>query len=389
MKPLSARTAALRQSDIRAVTLRVNEVGGINLGQGICDLETPAPIIEATTQAIRDGKSIYTAYNGIQPLREAIAEKARTFNKLSFATEANVVVTAGSTGAFVATVMTLCEAGDEVILFEPLYGYHAGILRLHGITPVVVQLGAPTWSFDPDRLSASITEKTKAVVVCTPANPSGKVWTRDELTALQAIVERHDLWLITDEIYEYMTYDGREHVSPASLSGLGERTVTISGFSKTFHMTGWRLGYAIAPTPVAEKIGLVNDLLTICAPAPLQYGVAAALPMHDAYYADMLADYTAKRTLMVDTLRACGFQIEPPEGSYYALAHLGDRLGTPGFEDADAAATTLIERAGVACVPGTSFFADPADGAGYLRFCYAKETPVLEEACRRLRSVFD
>lgn len=388
MKPLAARTDALRQSDIRAVTFAVNRVGGINLGQGICDLATPEPIVEATAEALRTpGASIYTPYNGVRPLREAIAEKARTFNGIVRADQQSVVVSTGSTGAFAATVLTLCEPGNEVVLFEPYYGYHAGLLRLHGAVPVAVSLvpEAGRWVLDADRLGAAVTPRTKAVVVCTPANPTGKVWTEAEIDAVLAVAERHDLWVITDEIYEHMVYDGRRHVSPASRPGAAERTVTLSGFSKTFNMTGWRLGYAIAPEAVAEKLGLINDLEFICAPAPLQHGLAAALPMPDAYYDAMLADYTAKRALMVDTLRACGFRLDPPEGAYYAFAHLGDRLGEPGFEDARRATDTLVERAGVACVPGPSFFADPRDGDAYLRFCYAKERDVLEDACRRLR----
>ena len=392
MKPFAARTDALRQSDIRAVTFAVNRVGGVNLGQGICDLATPPAIVEATAAALdRDGCSIYTPYNGIEPLREAIAEKACDFNRIPLDGPQSVVVSNGSTGAFVATVLTLCEPGDEVVLFEPFYGYHAGILRLYGVTPVAVPLAreGAGWAFDADRLAAAVTARTKAVVVCTPANPTGKVWSRAEIRALYDLADRHDLWVVTDEIYEYMTYDGREHVSPASLDGAYARTVTLSGFSKTFNMTGWRLGYAVAPEAVAARMGLVNDLVYICAPAPLQHGLAAALPLPDAYYRQMLADYTAKRSLMVETLRACGFDIDPPEGAYYAFAHLGDRQGEPGFEDARAATDTLIERAGVACVPGPSFFADPRDGDAYLRFCYAKEADVLEDACRRLRAAFD
>lgn len=388
MKPLAARTDALRQSDIRAVSFAVRRVGGINLGQGICDLATPDEIVGATAEALgRPGAQIYTAYNGVGPLREAIAEKARDFNRIPLEGPESVVVSNGSTGAFVVAMLTLCEAGDEVVLFEPFYGYHAGILRLHGVRPVAVPLepSADGWAFSADRLDAAVTDRTKAVVVCTPANPSGKVWTRDELAALLDVAERRDLWIVTDEIYEHMVYDGREHVSPASLPGAYARTVTLSGFSKTFNMTGWRLGYAVAPEPVAAKIGLVNDLVYVCAPAPLQHGLAAALPLPGAYYRQMLADYTAKRALMVDALRDCGLRLQPPEGAYYALAHLGDRLGEPGFGDAREAAATIVERAGVGCVPGPSFFADPARGDAYLRFCYAKEADVLEEACRRLR----
>jgi len=324
----------------------------------------------------------------------------------------------------VSTVLALCEPGDEVILFQPFYGYHSGILRLYGVTPVSVPLAPEAnWAVDLAAVEAAVTERTKAILICTPANPTGKMWTREELTGVLEIAQQHDLWCVTDEIYEYMTYDGREHVSLASLPGAAERTVTLSGFSKTFNMTGWRLGYAIAPkaqfseTPeaqpagaqpagaqpagaqpagasggttsdvdVAQKMGLVNDLVYICAPAPLQYGVAAAMPMPDDYYAQMLADYTAKRTLMCDTLSACGFEATPPEGAYYVLAGFRPLADRPGFSDDREAAQTLIENAGVACVPGNSFFADPEDGRYFLRFCYAKEMDVLEDACERLRS---
>ena len=393
MKPLAARARALTQSDIRAVTFEANAAGALNLGQGICDLGVPDPIVRGVEEALHAGKSIYTAYNGVAPLREAIAGKAQAFNQIPIAGPENVAVSAGSTGAFVSTVLALCEAGDEVVLFEPFYGYHSGILNLYGVAPVGVPLAAPTeahprWAFDPERLAAAITERTKAVLVCTPANPSGKMWTHEELGALYEIAERHDLWVITDEIYEHMTYDGREHLSPASLPGAFERTVTISGFSKTFNVTGWRLGYAVAPAALAETMGLVSDLVYICAPAPLQHGLAAALPMPEAYYRQMLADYAAKREMMVGALRDCGFSIAPPEGAYYAFTHLGSRLGTPGFGDAHEATQTLIHEAGVGCVPGPSFFSDPADGMAYLRFCYAKEMSVLEEACRRLRAHF-
>ena len=390
MKPLAARAATLRQSDIRAITFAANAAGAVNLGQGICDLATPEPIREAAKQAIDDGRSIYTAYNGVPALRAAIADEARAFNALAV-TEANVMVGAGSTGAFVAAVLALCEAGDEVILFEPFYGYHAGILKLFGVTPVVVPLAPPAWAFDAERLAAAITPRTKAVLVCTPANPTGKVWTRAELAAVLEVAERHDLWCLTDEIYQYMTYGDARHVSLASLPGAFERTVTLSGFSKTFNMTGWRLGYAVAPEALAETMGLVSDLTTICAPAPLQHGLAAALPLPAAYYAQMQADYAAKRALFCDTLDACGFGgedgVHRPEGAYYVLAST-ERLAArrAGFEDDTAAAHTLIREAGVGAVPGNSFFADPADGRRWLRFCYAKEQDILEEACRRLRA---
>ncbi len=391
MKPLARRTDQLRQSSIRAVTAAVNRVGGINLGQGICDLTTPGPIRAATEAAVEASKSIYTAYNGIQPLRAAILDKARQFNQIPAETDDEVMVAAGSTGAFVSALLALCNPGDEVVLFEPYYGYHAGLLELFGVVPVGVPLAEPVgggaWGVDWARLEAAVTPRTKAVVVCTPGNPNGKVWTETELAQLLAVAERHDLWLLTDEIYEYMTYDGRRHVSPASLPGAYERTITLSGFSKTFNVTGWRLGYAVGRADVLEKMGLVADLVYICPPAPLQHGLAAALPMDDGYYAAMRADYDARRRLMGETLDACGFTHAWPEGAYYAFASFAGLAGRPGFENDHAACATLIETAGVATVPGSSFFSQ-GGGAHYLRFCFAKEMDVLEEACRRLRDAF-
>lgn len=389
MKPLADRTDALRQSDIRAVTFAVNRVNGINLGQGICDLPTPDPIKQGAIEAIEGDQSIYTAYNGIKRLRGPILEKAQSFNKIPATSDAEVMVSVGSTGTFVSTVLTLCEPGDEVILFEPFYGYHIGILKLFGVKPVAVPLDAESWAVDFEALEAAITKKTKAVLVCTPANPSGKMWTLDELTTLLDLLQKHDLWAITDEIYEYMTYDGRQHVSLASLPGAYERTITLSGFSKTFNMTGWRLGYAVGTEDVLSKMGLVNDLVYICAPAPLQHGVASALPMDQVYYEQMLAAYTTKRTLMCETLEACGFNVNWPQGSYYVFANFEDLANErSGFSDDREATDTLIETAGVACVPGNSFFADPGDGRYFLRFCYAKEMNVLEKACGKLLEAF-
>lgn len=250
-------------------------------------------------------------------------------------------------------------------------------------------LSGRNWSVDFEALEAAITRKTKAVIVCTPANPSGKMWTAHELTRLLDLLQKHDLWAVTDEIYEYMTYDGRQHVSLAGLPRAYERTITLSGFSKTFNMTGWRLGYAVGPETVIEKMGLINDLVYICAPAPLQYGVAEALPMNSSYYEQMLEDYTVKRSLMCETLEACGFDVTWPDGAYYVFANF-ERLSTmrPGFAGDREATNSLIETCGVASVPGNSFFANPEDGRYFLRFCYAKEMEVLEEACRKLREAF-
>lgn len=389
MRPLSHRTHDLAQSDIRAITMLVNAVGGINLGQGICDMPTPEPIKRAAEAAIEGDHSIYSSYAGIRPLREAILRKARAYNGIPASSDAEVMVSVGSTGAFVTAMMALLDPGDEVLLFEPFYGYHLNLLRLVPAVPRFVRTEGPDWAIDFDAVRRAITPRTRAVVVCTPGNPSGKVWSRAELEALLAILEEHDLYAITDEIYEYMVYDGRQHVSLAALPGAYERTVTISGFSKTFNMTGWRLGYAVAPEPVIEKMGLLNDLFYICAPTPLQHGVADAMEMGDAYYAEMLAAYVHKRQMMCEALERIGFDAAPPQGAYYVMANFERFARThPGYDDDRAACETLIREAGVGSIPGNSFFARPEDGRYYLRFCFAKEFPVLERACRQLVAAY-
>ena len=388
---LADRAASLRQSDIRAVTQRVKEVGGINLGQGVCDLPTPQPIKDRAHRAIRDDASIYSHYAGIKPLRRAILEKEQAYNHVPATSPDEVVVGVGSTGVFVAAAFTLLEAGDEVLLFEPFYGYHRNILRMTGATVRYVPLGGPDSTFDRAAMEEALTPDTKAVVVNTPANPSGKVWTRDELATLVDVLRAHDLVAMTDEIYEYMLYDGAEHVSLASLPGGYERTITISGFSKAYNVTGWRLGYGVAPTPVVETMGLMNDALYICAPRPLQHAALAAFEdLDDDYVAQLQAEYAERRTLMCETLEDIGFDVPWPDGAYYVLARFGHlAAGRDGFSDDEAACETLIQEAKVGSVTGRSFYETPADGQYRLRFCFAKEMPVLEQACEQLRAAFE
>ena len=387
---VASRAAALQQSTIRAVTRRVEEVGGINLGQGVCDLPTPEPIKTRAHRAVRDDRSIYSHYAGIEPLRRAILEKEQSYNDVPATSPEEVVVGVGSTGVFVAAAFTLLEAGDEVILFEPFYGYHRNILELTGATIRYVPLGGPESTFDRAAMEEAITADTKAVVVNTPANPSGKVWTREELSTLMDVLRAHDLVAITDEIYEYMLYDGVGHVSPASLSGAYERTITISGFSKAYNVTGWRLGYGVAPAPIAEKMGLMNDLLYICAPRPLQHAALAAFEdLDDDYVAQLRAAYAERRKIMCETLDAIGFDVPRPDGAYYVLARFDALAGKrEGFSDDRAACETLIRTAKVGSVTGRSFYEDPADGRHQLRFCFAKEIPVLKQACEQLREAF-
>jgi len=387
---IAERAEPLEQSDIRAVTQQVEAAGGINLGQGICDLPTPQPIRRRAQQAIADDHSIYSHYAGIEPLRRGIVEKEQTYNDVPVSAPDEVVVGVGSTGCFVSAAFTLLEEGDEVILFEPFYGYHRNILELTGATIRYVPLGGPDSTFDRATVEAAVTDDTKAVVVNTPANPSGKVWTRDELSRLLGLMQDHDLVAVTDEIYEYMLYDSAEHVSLASLPGAYERTITLSGFSKAYNVTGWRLGYAVAPAPIADKMGLMNDLLYICAPRPLQHAALAAFEdLGDDYVPNLRDDYAARRRLLCETLEDIGFEVPWPDGAYYALANFDALAETrTGFGDDKEAMKTLVREAKVASVSGRSFYEDPADGRSQLRFCFAKELPVLEQACEQLREAF-
>lgn len=389
LKPLSSRTNNLVQSDIRGVTRMINALGGINLGQGICDLPTPDPIKQGAIDAIEANESIYTSYAGIPKLQQAILEKARTFNNLPATSTDDIMVSIGSTGAFVSAIFTLLDPGDEAILFEPFYGYHRNLIALTGATQRYVPSHGTNWSIDFAELEQAISPKTKVIVVNTPGNPGGKVWTHEELKALLALLEKYNLYAITDEIYEYMTYDGHEHVSLGSLPNAYERTITISGFSKTYNMTGWRLGYAVAPSHLIEKMGLLNDLFSICAPTPLQHGVAEAFNMSDAYFTTMLTEYTEKREMMCSALEQANFTLTRPQGAYYVLAGF-DTLASrfEGFSTDTEACRTLMEKAGVATVPGNSFFSKDYNGPQYLRFCYAKEFPILEQACKQIVDAF-
>ncbi|MFW5972347.1 MAG: pyridoxal phosphate-dependent aminotransferase [Bacteroidota bacterium] len=389
MTHFSSRLKNLKQSDIRAVTRMIKDVDGINLGQGICDLPVPTAVKRGAQEAIENDRSIYSSYTGIRRLREPILEKAQHFNRIPASSPDEVMISAGSTGAFVTAIFTLLDPGDEAILFEPFYGYHRNLIQLTGAGVSTAPVSAGDNQVDFESLVDAINPRTRVIVLNTPTNPTGKVWTREELERLLQIAQRNDLIVITDEIYEYMTYDGHEHVSLASLPGAFERTITISGFSKTYNMTGWRIGYAVGPEDLISRMGLLNDLFYICAPTPLQYGVSHAFTMSDQYFEEFQAAYDVRRRMLMETLEDVGFSFNRPEGAYYILAsfeRLRERM--PGFEDDARACETLIRKAGVATIPGRSFFEDPQAGAHLLRFCFAKEVPVLEQACRQLREAF-
>ncbi|GJM22398.1 MAG: aminotransferase [Planctomycetota bacterium] len=371
------RIAGLAQSDIRLMSRRCMELGGVNLGQGICDQPTPDPVKAAAIAAITGDESIYSKYEGIDELRRRIAHKMSDYNGVSCDPDSEVLVTAGSTGGFVAAALSFIEPGDEVILFSPFYGYHMNVLRLAQPTLKSVTLRGADFSFDPDELRAAFSDKTKAILVNTPSNPCGKVFTRDELSLIAELCQQHDCLAITDEIYEYILYDGHEHLSLASLPGMRERTITLSGFSKTYNMTGWRLGYAVAPAALTARMGVVADLVYICAPTPLQHGVLAAFDLPAQYYVDMARDYERKRAQTMQACRAVGLEPLVPQGSYYLMV---DVRGA-GLRDDRHAADVLLQHCGVAAVPGSSFFTDPSDGRHQLRLCFAKQDHDLQRAC--------
>ena len=380
MNQISDRLRGLVQSDIRRMSRECDRVNGINLGQGICDLPTIPELVEGACDAIVANKATYSKFEGIDLLRERIARKLAHYNGLTVDPAKEIVVTVGSSGGFLTAAMATLNAGDEVILFEPYYGYHLNTLSVLGFIPKFVPLQAPDWSIDFDALRAAFTRKTRAIVVCTPSNPSGKMFTREELEKIGALCREFNAWVFTDEIYEYIVYDGRRHVSMASIPSCRDITITISGFSKTFSITGWRIGYAVADPRVAGPIGLMNDLFAICAPTPLQWGVARALEVPDSYYRNLAADYQKKRDILADALTEAGFRPSIPEGSYYMLAEIPSE-----FRNDLEAAQSLLENARVASVPGSAFFVSDT-GKRMLRFCYAKDFESLEEACVRIRA---
>ena len=371
------------QSEIRAMTMECDRMGGINLAQGVCDTPVPAVVEAAAIQAIREGQNIYTRCDGIARLREAIAQKQLRDYGLRYDSEREVMVASGATAGLHAAAMALLDPGDEVLLFEPFYGYHVNTLKSLRVNPVLVALAEPDWQLDVDAMRAAITPRTRAILLNTPANPSGKVFTLPELEAVAQLVLEHDLFLFTDEIYEYFVYDGARHICPATLPGLRERTIVISGFSKTYSVTGWRLGYVTADAKWMPAMAHFHDLTYVCAPAPFQVAAAAGLEQLPlSFYLQIAADYEDKRGRLLSALEAAGMDPAVPQGAYYILAR-ATRL--PGKTVAEKA-RHLLAQTGVAAVAGSAFFR-PGRGEDLLRFCFAKLDSELDEACERLRRV--
>ncbi len=380
---VSQKSQRFTESVIREMTRLANAHGAVNLSQGFPDFAAPEPIKAEAARAVMADINQYAITWGAKRLRDALVAKHERVTGLAFDPEREVVVCCGSTECMAATMLALVDPGDEVIVFEPFYENYGPDAILCGATPRFVRLREPDWSFDPAELAAAFTPRTRAIIVNTPNNPTGKVFDRAELEAIAALCRRHDVVCITDEIYEHIVYDGAEHVPMATLEGMRERTVTLSGLSKTYSLTGWRIGWCLAPPGITQAIRKVHDFLTVGAPAPLQEAAAVALEMPPETYTRLADDYRQRRDYLVPALAAAGFGVFPPRGAYYVMTDISDF----GFPDDVTFARFLVTEVGVAGVPGSSFYSDPASGRQRLRFHFARRRETLEAAVERLHTL--
>ena len=380
---LSSLAPETLQSEIRAMTTECDRIGGINLAQGVCDTPVPEVVEAAAIQAIRDGQNIYTRCDGMARLREAIAQKQMRDYGLRYDAENEVLVASGATAGLHVAAMALLNPGDEVLIFEPFYGYHINTLKSLRVDPALVALSEPDWQLDVDAMRAAVTPRTRAILLNTPANPTGKIFTQTELDAVAQLAIERDLFLFTDEIYEYFVYDGARHICAATLPGMRERTIVISGLSKTYSITGWRVGYATADARWMPAMAHFHDLTYVCAPAPFQIGAAAGLEqLPPSFYKQVAADHQSKRDRLLAAVKDAGMEASAPPGAYYIMAS-AERL--PGKTAAEKA-RHLMRATGVAAVAGSAFFR-PGRGENLLRYCFAKQDAELDEACARLRKL--
>ncbi len=377
----SAKAASFQESVIREMSRLCTASGGVNLAQGFPDFACPTELKDAAKAAIDGDVNQYAVTWGAKNFRDGIAAKtAATYPGWSIDPETELTVTCGSTEAMIATLLATVDPGDEVIVFSPFYENYGPDAVLSGATPVFVDLHAPDWSIDEAQLRAAFGERTRAIIVNTPHNPTGKVFSRAELELISSLCQQWDVLCLTDEIYEHLTYDV-PHVPPATVPGLEDRTVTINALSKTYAVTGWRVGWAVAPLAITAGIRKVHDFLTVGAPAPLQAAGAAAMALPASYYAQTQAAYRERRDVLCAVLTEAGFTFRVPDGAYYVLCTTG---ALDPAQDSSAFARRLVVDPGVAAVPGTSFFADPADGAGLIRFAFPKQLATLHAAAERL-----
>jgi len=383
MRPvLSSRLAGFGTTIFTEMTRRAEERGAINLAQGFPDFDGPEFVKDAAIAAIRAGRGQYARMSGLPEVHRALAAKYRRDRGLEFAPDTEIVVTSGATEAIFAAIQAVCDPGDEVVLFEPYYDSYKASVCMAGAVPRVVTLRAPDWTFDPSELSAAFGPRTRAILVNTPHNPTGKVFSRDELETIAELCRKRDALCITDEVYEHLVYEGR-HVPMASLPGMRERTITISSFGKTFSLTGWKIGWACATPELAAAVRSAHQFITFATATPLQHGAAAALAAGPEYYTALLAGYRERRDYLVGELARIGFRVAAPGGAYFVLADFRPF----GFDDDRAFALHLIDAAGVAAIPPSVFYDHPEHGRSYVRFAFCKRRETLEAASSRLSRV--
>jgi aminotransferase len=384
---LSKRVQGFTESVIREMTRVVAQHGGVNLAQGMPNFPPPQALVDAAHRALDGDFHQYAITWGAPNLRAAIADKYRRFYDMDVDPERNVTVCCGSTETMLSTLLAVLNPGDEVIIFEPFYENYGPGCIISGAEPIWIPLEGPDFTFDPERLRAAVSPRTRAIVFNSPNNPSGKVFSRAELEVIADVCRRHDLLAITDEIYEHIVYDGEVHVPIATLPDMAERTITISGISKSYSVTGWRVGYAIAPSEISDGIRRAHDFVTVGAPAPLQEAAVTALRFPDRYYVELRTAYQARRDLLLGYLERAGFVCNRPRGAYYILTDVAHFMKRYGIQDDAAFAMWLITECGVATVPGSSFYAHSDLGRTKIRFCFPKTDDMLRDAGERLQKL--
>lgn len=381
MKTLSSRTAGFTDSVIRRMTRVSNQYGAINLSQGFPDFDPPKELLDRLSQVAHEDYHQYSVTWGAQNIRQGIAAKQRHFMGREIDPDREIVVTCGSTEAMMAAVMTVTDPGDKLIIFSPFYENYSADVILSGAEPIYVPLHPPAFDFDPEELEAAFRQNPKALILCNPSNPSGKVFTRQELELIARLAEKYDAYVITDEVYEHIVYEPNQHVYFATLPGMWERTISCSSLSKTYSITGWRLGYIIAPEKIADRAKKVHDFLTVGAAAPLQEAVVPGLYFDDGYYDALRKLYTHKRDLFLKGLDEIGIQHNVPQGAYYVMLD----ISRYGFESDLEFCEVLARDVGVGAVPGSSFFRERI--RHLIRLHFAKQDSTLQEALRRLESI--
>lgn len=385
----SDRTRRFTESVIREMTRLALAHNAVNLSQGFPDYDPPAAMLEAAIAAIKGGMNQYAVTWGTKKLRDAIARKFKAFQRIDIDPEKEITVTCGSTEAMISSLLGIVNPGDEVVIFEPFYENYGPDAILSQATPRYVSLRPPTqenpaWSFDPAELEKAFGDKTKAIIINTPNNPTGKVFTRQEMEQIAALCIKWNVLAVTDEIYDHMVYDGQTHVSMVTLPGMRERTITINAISKTYSATGWRVGWAVAPPEITPGIRKVHDFLTVGAPHPFQEAAAVALDLSQSYYDHLMEDYRARRDFFIPALEKAGFRCWKPSGAYYVMTDFSAYPHPSGIQDDRGFAEWLVREVGVAAVPGSSFYRDPQSGKNQIRFSFGRKMEMLEDAAKRL-----